>query len=126
MRVSQKDQAWRRKPSFTVEECYTLTKDGMSRGIRYTITGPWSQQLEDQDRILKGLVCANCMEPFPAKPDKSTLQLFIDANLRYPRDDWQDCVRRGHCPMCGDEVSYEYAMLFDEGVLPTPEWLKGS
>lgn len=96
----------------------------MSRGIRYTIIGPLAQQYEDQNRILKGLVCANCMEPFPAKPSRETLRLFEEANIRYPREDWKQCIREERCPMCGDEVSYEYAALFDEGVLPTPEWMK--
>lgn len=124
MRVSQPDQAWRRKPTFDVEECYTLTPGGLNRGIKYIIKGP--HQKEDEDRILKGLVCANCMEPFPAKPGPDTLQLFIDSNIRYPRDEreWHQLVQRGRCPMCGDEVSYEYAGLMHMGTLPQPGWMQ--
>lgn len=126
MSVSQRDEAWRRKPKYTVEECYTLTPHGLSRGIRFILLSD-GNALKDQHRILSGLVCANCMEPFPAKPGRDTLQLFIDSNIRYPRPDreWHDLVRQGHCPMCGDEVSYEYAALMDEGQLPVPEWMKG-
>jgi hypothetical protein len=124
VRIEQKDQAWRRKPSFDVEECYTQTRDGLSRGIRYIIKGP--HQYEDEERVLKGLVCANCMEPFPAKPGPDTLQLFIDSNLRYPHDQhvWHRLVRQGRCPMCAEEVSYEYANLMHEGTLPKPGWMQ--
>lgn len=119
MSVSQKDEAWRRKPSFDVEECYSYYRGVQTRAIRFILKGP--HMFEDQHRVLSGLVCANCMEPFPAKPGPDTLQYFIDSNIRYPQPNWHDLVRQSRCPMCADEVSYEYAALLDEGQLPTPE-----
>jgi hypothetical protein len=119
-RVSQVDDRWRRRPQYVAEECYSFYRGQKTRAIRFNIVGP--HQKEDGERLLKGLVCSNCMEPFPAKPGPDTLQLFIDANAFYPQENWHDLVRQSRCPMCGDEVSYEYANLLFEGTLPTPNW----
>lgn len=119
MSVSQKDDSWRRRPEYIAEECYSYYRGEKTRAIRWIITGPHME--EDAERLLKGLVCSNCLEPFPAKPGPDTLQLFIDANLHYPYPEgvWHDLVRQSRCPMCQDEVSYEYANLLHEGQLPS-------
>ena len=116
MRIEVKDEAWRRKPSYDVEECYSSYRGQMSRGIRFILKGPHA--VEDSERILKGMVCANCMEPFPARPSKQSLQLFIDSGIRYPQPDWKNLIRQERCPMCRDEVTYEYAAMQFEGMLP--------
>lgn len=116
MRISQKDDAWRRRVDYVAEECYSYYRGERTRAIRFNIIGP--HQEEDAMRLLKGLVCSNCMEPFPAKPGPDTLQLFIDANCHYPQPNWHDLVRQSRCPVCGDEVTYEYADLLFQGTLP--------
>jgi hypothetical protein len=117
---------WRRPPVVVhVEQSGngpTLGEEDIA--VNWVVGGEVAQQQEDADRMARGLVCANCLEPFPAKPSLETLPFFREVWQDKPEPFRSQALARvavGCCTACGcsiDDAMYE---LFHGGEEPAPE-----
>lgn len=103
------EDRWR-KPLLHVyhEEAYTVDERAEEeRGLKHIVSGP--DRFDNMGRLLKGLACSNCLTPFPAKPDLSTVELFKQLNYEGLRSEAEALalVAQGKCPICKWEVSLE-------------------
>jgi hypothetical protein len=116
-------EAWRRPPTIIhVEQTGSgPVLEGEDVGVQWVIGGSIGDQADDADRLAKGLLCANCLEPFPARPGIESMTRF--------REVWQDkpdpfrsraltLVAQGCCPVCAVPVDDAMHELFHDGVEP--------
>lgn len=79
----------------------------------------WYVDEEGLDRIRAGLVCSNCLEPFPAPPNLANTHIWRDHSHHYAKirteDELLSMVARGVCPICQTEVSHEMFGLTHKG-----------
>jgi hypothetical protein len=114
---------WRRPP--TIVHVEPLARGpvlaGEETAVQWTIGGPVAQQVEDAERLAKGLICPNCMEPLPAKPGLDSLVFFREVWTDKP-EPWRtralDLAAQGCCPVCACSVDESMHELFHEGVEP--------
>lgn len=111
---------WRRPPEIVhVEERPVGPTLGDETAVSWVVGGSIAQQAEDADRLAKGLLCPNCLEPFPAKPMIATLPFFREAWADKPHN-WREralaLVAQECCPVCGCNVSDAMHEFFHEGV----------
>ena len=113
---------WRRPPKVIhVEETAHGPSMGDETPVRWVIGGTIIEQSEDADRLAKGLLCPNCLEPFPAKPGLDTLSRFREVWADKPepfRSRAMELVANGRCTACECSVDDAMHELFHEGVEP--------
>lgn len=109
---------WREPVLADVQECYDLTAERMQRrSVRWILHD--NKQFEHLDRLARGLICAECLEVFPARPGADTVTTFREVyDKPAQRLPWRERVMAGCCPVCGSEVSPEYFQALHEGTLP--------
>lgn len=114
-------EAWRRPPTIVhVEQTGNgpmLADEDL--GVQWVIGGTITDQADDADRLAKGMLCANCLEPFPARPGLDTLPRFREVWQDKP-DPWRSTaltrVAQGCCPICAASVDDAMHELFHQGV----------
>ncbi len=98
------------------EEAADLSAPGEESTIK------WYIGEETFDRIAMGMVCSNCLEPFPAPPSIRNTSRWREqaheyAGLRTP-DEVMSIISRGQCPVCQTEVSTEMTSVMHRGADP--------
>lgn len=82
----------------------------------------WYIDQDGVDRIAAGMACANCLEPFPAKPDIKNTKVWRDHAHHYSKirtkDELLALVAKGQCPVCKFEVSTEMFNTTHQGKDP--------
>lgn len=107
--------------------------------LEATVLGPrlasgirWALKDEDYQRAAAGLVCHQCLTPFPAPPTLRYIKTW--RSIAQPEWNWGDAAMRdrglalvaqGCCPICGYECSPEMlALQLEETPVRStdPEW----
>lgn len=113
---------WRRPPTIVHVEAQPLgaSLDGETP-VQWVVGGSVAEQAEDAERLAKGLLCANCLEPFPAPPSAATAPFFREVWADKPSQ-WRDRAMRlviqECCPICACPISDSMHELFHEGREP--------
>lgn len=123
--MSAAGEKWRRPIVAHAEETIAPYSGEPKRVIKWYITGP--NQLEDADRLAKGMACTECLSVFPAAPTLANISIWRNyahewAPLRTP-DEVLAMVARQQCPTCASEVSPEAFAVSFQGMdphAPTP------
>jgi hypothetical protein len=113
--VSQ--EAWKRRPKVRAEGYETS-----GAGFADQPTPRWhmwgEHVEEDKARMLQGLICIRCWQPFPVRLGPASANRIVRECGPFGRADHdaKALVRAGHCPYCAAEVSPEMAAVFFAGV----------
>ena len=114
-------ERWRRPPKVIHVEkrASGVVLNDEETPVDWVIGGTVTEQMEDAERLAKGLVCPNCLEPFPARPGLDTLGRFREVWQDQP-DPWRTAALKrvavGCCPICACSVDDAMHELFHQGV----------
>lgn len=122
MTLSQRPPAppeagWRRKPNVRADG-YEHSGAGYADTPtpRWVFEGPYAE--EDIRRVMAGLLCPRCLQPFPCRLGSDTAAQIMSEMAPFGRPDKEArrliCASR--CPMCAAEVSPEAALIHYGGV----------
>ncbi len=104
------------------------TLDFVAPGEESTIK--WYLNDEAFDRIRSGMVCPNCLEPFPARLGVANTSAWREHAHLYSKirtkDELLTLVAQERCPVCSTEVSHEMLNLTHRGADPFDPTLNGS
>lgn len=110
-------KGWRRRPDVRYEGTETHgAAFGDEPTPRWHLWGPHAA--EDLRRVMKGLICIRCFQPFPDRLHIGTRRMIMrDCGPFVGRSDHQVAllIDAGRCPYCTAEVSPEMATAFFEG-----------
>ena len=116
----QETASWRRPIQAHAEETYDLESGEPRRSIMWYLHG--DNQLDDADRLARGLACGVCLSVFPDRPAMENIRAFrVIANEWEPmrtRDEVLTIVAQGRCPTCKSEVSVEMHNAMHRGLDP--------
>lgn len=111
------EAGWRRKPDVRAEGYETNGAGFANRPTpRWVLEGPHAE--EDLRRVMQGLVCLCCWQPFPERLSSTSCARIMAEMSPFgrPDHDARRLICASHCPICGTEVSPEMAQAFFRGV----------
>lgn len=108
-------EGWRRRPLVRAEGMETSGVAFVDATPRWHLSGPHVK--EDLERIMQGLICIKCWQPFPCRLGLGSRRRIMQDCAPFGRPDWEVArlLDASHCPFCGAEVSPEMAAVFFHG-----------